>query len=78
MNINSNRIFKGAVVSIREHDIENDTFMLIENDTKKAICIGTREQILKKYDEMEKEYYSSIEERMMEQDEIEFFFPKKD
>lgn len=50
MNMKSNYVFKGRYVSMKVHDLEDDTYFLIDNATKKPILIGTREQILEEYD----------------------------
>lgn len=48
--LNSNFVFRGPFFSMKPHDLEDDTYFLIDNATEKPILIGTREQILEEYD----------------------------
>ena len=40
------KIFRGQFVSMRLHDLEDDTWMLCRTDTGEPLVIGTRAQIL--------------------------------
>lgn len=54
-DINGNtdfKVFKGKNVDIRPHDLKDDTYMLCRTGTREPLQIGTYEQILEKYDEM--------------------------
>lgn len=46
------KIFKGRIVDMRLHDLEDDTWMLCEHDTTVPIVIGSRESILEEYDKI--------------------------
>jgi hypothetical protein len=54
-DINGNtdfKVFKGKNVDIRPHDLKDGTYMLCRTGTREPLQIGTYEQILEKYDEM--------------------------
>jgi hypothetical protein len=54
-DINGNpdfKVFKGKNVDIRPHDLKDGTYMLCKTGTKEPLQIGTYEQILQKYDEL--------------------------
>lgn len=54
-DINGNpdfKVFKGKNVDIRPHDLKNGTYMICRTGTREPLQIGTYEQILEKYDEM--------------------------
>lgn len=46
------KVFKGKNVDIRPHDLKDGTYMLCRTGTREPLQIGTYEQILEKYDEM--------------------------
>lgn len=48
------KVFHGKNVDIRPHDLKDGTYMLCKAGTQEALLIGTYEQILQKYDEMNK------------------------
>jgi hypothetical protein len=54
-DINGNpdfKVFKGKNVDMRPHDLKDGTYMLCRTGTREPLQIGTYEQILEKYDEM--------------------------
>lgn len=54
-DINGNtdfKVFKGKNVDIRPHDLKDGTYMLCRTGTREPLQIGKYEQILEKYDEM--------------------------
>lgn len=56
-NINGNpdfQVFRGKNVDMRPHDLKDGTYMLFKTGTREALLIGTYEQVLQKYDEMNK------------------------
>lgn len=54
-DINGNpdfKVFKGKNADMRPHDLKDGTYMLCRTGTREPLQIGTYEQILEKYDEM--------------------------
>lgn len=51
MNLNSNNVFRGPIVSIYMSADEND-WILIDNETGEPCWIGAKDRIIKKYDEI--------------------------
>lgn len=54
-DINGNpdfKVFKGKNVDMRPHDLKDGTYMICRTGTREPLQIGTYEQILEKYDEM--------------------------
>lgn len=49
MNLNSNNVFRGALVSVYMAADDND-WLLIDNITEEPILIGSREDIVGEYD----------------------------
>lgn len=52
MNKHSNHTFRGSVVDMRPHDLEDNTWSLLHHGTRDIILVGTLEQIQQKYDEL--------------------------
>lgn len=48
----SNFIFRGPIVDMKPHYLDDDTWQLVWHETNNIIFVGTKFNILKKYDEM--------------------------
>lgn len=47
-----NYTFKGKKVDMRPHYLDDDTWELVKHGTRDILFIGTKQQIMEKYDEI--------------------------